>query len=97
MHYEPHTQESVGHLISARSQFVLHYIFNHQIRHKTTSEKGSQPGDFKYDHFQSSTEICVDMYGLKHSFYHPPKPVPVNKLSAQCVFVKYSSHLYRDL
>ena len=32
---------------------------------------GCQPGDFAYDHFQTSSGLCVGIYGLTYSLYHP--------------------------
>ena len=32
---------------------------------------GCQPGDFAYDHFNLPPGLCVGIYGLTYSLYHP--------------------------
>ena len=45
-------------------------LANHQIRHQATHKVGSQPSDSIWS-FQSSSEVCVGMYGFTYSLYHP--------------------------
>ena len=45
-------------------------LANHQIRHQATNKVGCQPGDCIWP-LQSSSGVCVGMYGLIYSLYHP--------------------------
>ena len=45
-------------------------LANHQIRHQATHKVGCQPGDCVLS-LWSSSGVCVGMYGLTHSLYHP--------------------------
>ena len=44
---------------------------NQQIRHQATHKVGCQPGDFCIWSLQSSSGVCVGIYGLTYSLYHP--------------------------
>ena len=45
-------------------------LANHQIRHQAAYKVGCQPGDCAWSLY-SSSGVCVDMYGLTYSLYHP--------------------------
>ena len=45
-------------------------VANHQIRHQATHKVGCPPVDCIWS-VQSSTGVCVGMYGLTYSLYHP--------------------------
>ena len=45
-------------------------LANHQIKHQDTHKVGSQPGDSARS-LQSSSGVCVGMYGLTYSLYRP--------------------------
>ena len=49
---------------------VFSKLANHQIRHQATHKVGCQPGDCIWS-LQSSTGVCVGMYGLTCLLYHP--------------------------
>ena len=49
---------------------ILFQVANHEIRHKATYELACQSGDCEWP-LQSSCDVCVDMYGLTYSIYHP--------------------------
>ena len=42
-------------------------LANHQIRHQAANKVGCQPGEFVW----SSAGVCVGVYGLTYSLYHP--------------------------
>ena len=43
---------------------------NHQIKHQATHKVGCQPGDCIWS-LESSSGVCVGIYGLTYSLYHP--------------------------
>ena len=45
-------------------------LTNHQIRHQAAHKVDCQPGDCIWS-LQSSSWICVGIYGLTYSLYHP--------------------------
>ena len=45
-------------------------LVNHQTRHQATHKMGCQPGDCIWS-LQSSSGVCMGMYELKYSHYHP--------------------------
>ena len=45
-------------------------LANHQIRHQATHKVGCQPGECIWS-LSSSLEVCVAMYALTYSLYHP--------------------------
>ena len=49
---------------------TFYKLANAQIRHKATHRVGCQPGDSIWL-LQSSSWVCVGIYGLTYSLYHP--------------------------
>ena len=45
-------------------------LANHETKHQATHKVGCQPGDCTWS-LQSSSGVCVGMYGLTYSLYHP--------------------------
>ena len=50
---------------------ILYKLATQQIRHQATHKVGCQPGDFCIWSLQSSSRVCVGIYGLTYSLYHP--------------------------
>ena len=57
-------------LFSVMYEHTFSKLANHQIRHQVTHTVGGQPGDCIWS-LQSSSGICVGLYGLIYSFYQP--------------------------
>ena len=49
---------------------TFYKLANHQTRHQTTQKVGCQPGDCIWL-LQCSPGVCVGIYGLTYSLYHP--------------------------
>ena len=51
---------------------TLSRLTNHQIRHQAANKVGCQPGDCIWS-LQSSSGVCVGIYWLTYSLYHPER------------------------